>query len=414
MPYWGKMFRKLFSLFLILFLCVSCGKKEEEEIIQEIEYIDPVKDVFIFGEVDEYLQDRIRKANADNDYKNYQFEMLEKGVYTDALNDIDGNTVDLSSYDRFILEVVSVECSHCKRQLAVIPELIEDIDIPFIQYFDVGTKEEIEDLYEEQGISIPEKLIVISSDDGMKAYIRDVLGIKQYPTMIAFEKGKVMFDAIGEANESSFESLMKIAYEDPLDMEYLRQIMKTNRSVDDLKSDLGDENLKKLEDLDHDDYTLDLTFQLMGKKLDFSKISNRKSEVYMNQIDDFSVYEDKKLVLIYTYLRDNSETDKVKFINDLISGDDENEYIVILIEGLESSSAALKNMPIGFNCPVVSVLGYMPDDFYHFGLIAYPTAVFVDKGTFVGAYSDIENKEKLAEAIHLFLSDESIAYKRNN
>ena len=120
------------------------------------------------------------------------------------------------------------------------------------------------------------------------------------------------------------------------------------------------------------------------------------------------------MTLFFTYLRDNSETEKVKQINELISSDEGIEYIVVLIEGLESSSAALKDMKIGFSCPVVSVLGYMPDDFFGFGLIAYPTAVFVDRGTFTGAYSDIESKEKMAEAISLFLSDECIAYRRNN
>ncbi|MEE3409605.1 MAG: hypothetical protein VZQ95_09445, partial [Erysipelotrichaceae bacterium] len=128
----------------------------------------------------------------------------------------------------------------------------------------------------------------------------------------------------------------------------------------------------------------------------------------------FSVYENEKLVLLYTYLRDNSETEKVEFINDLMKQESDEKYIVILVEGLESSSFALKNMSVRFNCPVVSVLGRMPEDFFNFGLANYPTAVFLDKGTFTGAYSNIESKEKYTEALGIFLGDQCIAYKSNN
>jgi thiol-disulfide isomerase/thioredoxin len=409
------MTRKIISLFLILCLW-GCQKQIPEETVCEEEYIDPLKDVFIFDELDDSLKEKIKKANCNNDYKNYQFEMLGKGLPDQVLTDIIGNEVDLKSKDRFYLEVVSVECSHCRKQLGVIADLVKDSDIPFIQYFNVGNKEEILDLYADQNIEIPEKLTVISEEESMKDYVKNELGLRQYPTLIAFDKGKAVFTVTGEIDEESFEAIEEISYKDPLDMDLIQEKRKLNRSVEDLIGDLSEENIAKLEALDHDDYSRELTYQLMGKKLDFNEISNRKSEVYINQIDDFSVYEDKKPVLIYTYLRDNSEAEKekVKFINELISGNDDVEFIVVLIEGMESSSAALKNMDIGFGCPVVSVLGRMPDDFFRFGLIAYPTAVFVDKGTFTGAYSDIESKEKLAEAIDLFLSDESIAYKRNN
>ena len=48
------MIRKILTLFLLCLLFTGCSeeKKEEENIPQEtIDYIDPVKDVFIFGEL---------------------------------------------------------------------------------------------------------------------------------------------------------------------------------------------------------------------------------------------------------------------------------------------------------------------------------------------------------------------------
>ena len=93
---------------------------------------------------------------------------------------------------------------------------------------------------------------------------------------------------------------------------------------------------------------------------------------------------------------------------------DQPEAIRELVEGFESSSAALNNMSVKFRCPAVSMLASIPKDLFGFGLVNYPTAVFVDRGVFTGAYSNIESKEKFAEACELFISDGSIAYKRNN
>ena len=65
------MTRKIISLFLILCLW-GCQKQIPEETVFEEEYIDPVKDVFIFDELDDSLKEKIKKANCNNDYKNYK------------------------------------------------------------------------------------------------------------------------------------------------------------------------------------------------------------------------------------------------------------------------------------------------------------------------------------------------------
>ena len=419
-----KMNKFLYILFLSLFVLVSCTQKEieenkETEAVEKDIYIDPVRDVFIFGELQETLKEEIKTANGHAEYSNYQFKMLQKELYEQPLHDIEGNEIILSQYDNLVLEIVSVQCSHCMKQLHVLSKLIEGKDITFVQYFNVGKKEDILDMYQKEDVQIDDRMILIGEDEGMKDYVKNILGVKSYPTLLSFKDGKVSFDATGEADETSFSMFLKLGFDEIIDVHELKdedgnELLSLSRSIDDVKNDLSLENREKLEALDHDDYTCQLTYQLMGKKVDFSLISNSYSEVYMNEVDDFSLYEEEKLVLIYTYLRDNSETDKVEFINDLIKDDDDIQAIVVLIEGLESSSAALKNMKIRFLCPVVSILGRMPDAFYSFGLAAYPTAVFIDKGVFTGAYSMIESKEKFAEAKDLFLSENCIAYKRNN
>ena len=408
---------KKFLTVLMIVLLAACTKEDTEPVKEE--YIDPVKDVFIFAEADSFLQERLKEANNGFDYRNFQFEMLFKDIYEKEITDIEGNTYDLSQYENVILQIVSVECEHCHRQIEIIDELVNETDALFIQYFNVGTAPEIKNLYHELYQKIPEDICIVERDEGIKDYIKDYLKIEKYPTMICFKNGKVSFCAEGETDPETFIRINQIGFTDVIRKEELidaqgRDLLSLCHSKEDVKNSLSIENQKKIETLDHDSYTEDLTYQLIGNSLDFSRTGGSSSDIYISDISDFMPYEKEELVLIYTYLRDNSETDKVDFINELIDSNSSVKYIVVLIEGAESSSAALRNMNTGFHCPVVSVLGYMPDDFFRFGLIAYPTAVFVEKGVFAGAYSDIENKEKFNQAIEMFLGEGSLAYKKNN
>ncbi|MCR4633682.1 MAG: hypothetical protein K5648_06100 [Erysipelotrichaceae bacterium] len=421
-----RSYKKLTLLLAALFL-VSCAAKDvpvipEEEVPADIvsdDFIAPVNDVFLFSKLDEDLQKRIKTANCDADYENYQFKMLGKDVCEEKFTDINGNQVDFKHLGTFYLEVVSVECSHCKKQLAVIEDLVSGQDRPFLQYFNVGEKDEILSFYEEQDVSMSSEITVLSHDDVLEEYLRHKVGIKKYPTLLCFAEGKLCFSSVGEVDEEAFEMIESLCFEEPVDIASLKDeggelLIDASRSSEDVWNDLSKENQEKIESLDNDDYTKDLTLKLMGKRVDFSRVVPGQGDMYYSQVDDFKHYEKEDLILLYTYLRDNSETDKVAFINELIDLNDGNRYIVVLVEGLESSSVALRNMDAVFHCPVVSVLGRMPEQFFDFGLVGYPTAVFIDHGVFTGAYSNIEDKEKFALSKLMFLSGDSIARRSNN
>ena len=70
-------------------------------------------------------------------------------------------------------------------------------------------------------------------------------------------------------------------------------------------------------------------------------------------------------------------------------------------------------MDIRFDCPVVSLSARVPDDLTRVGYISYPSAAFVDNGVFSGVYSNIQ-QDAFKNALEWFLSDRSIAYKKNN
>ena len=414
---------KLFLCALIIFCLSACQKDPEpqdnktEKDTEKEEYIDPVRDIFIFDKLDPELKNSLKEANGNKDLQNYQFKMLFNDQFDAKLTDINGNEVSLDDCDQFIMEIASVECSHCRKQLHIIDAFNEENDITFIQYFDIGTEEEIRKIYEEEGIDIEDDQIIITRNDDLHAYFKK-LGLKAYPTLVLFNDHKISFVGQGSLDLPALRKAKEIGFTDLIKQEDLcneegESYLDLSRSVDDVRNDLSKENLNALKQLDNDDYTVDVTLKLMGKKVDLSKSSNKDNDSYINEVKDFTKYEDKKLVLLYTYLKDINDTDKITYINELIDSDDDVQYVVVLVEGFESVSNFIRQMP-RINCPVISTLAALPDDLYGFGIIDYPTAMFVDKGTITGVYSHVENKDKFEVAKLLFLSDDCIAYKRNN
>ena len=411
------MIKKILLLILLL-LCVSCAKEEDTNDNGK-EYIEPVRDLLLYDQVDEKLQERLKKANNDSYFQNYQFEMLFKEAYPDALTDINGNPFRFEEHENVWLEIVSVNCGHCREQLAYVNEMLAFEDVTFVQYFNVGTAEEIRELYASQDLEIPENLTVIAKDASMRSYVSGTLKAKMYPTLVAFRNGTVSFVNAGEIAAEDLPVIHEICFENTIRPEELvdkkgNDLLSLNHSVDDVKASLSTENLQSLKELDNDDKTEELTLSIIGSSCDYQKKNAHGSSAYINEVNDFAYYQDKKTVFIYTYLRDNSETDKVKFINELIGSDDGYSYVVVLMEGLESSSAALKNMNVSFHCPVVSSLASMPSDLLKIGLVNYPTAIFVDEGVFTGVYSNIQDAETFKKALRLFISEESLAYVDNN
>ena len=411
------MLKKIFIV-LISFILVSCATNNEEEKIVD-EYIAPVKDVFLFDELDNDLKQRIRNANGNSAFQNYQFYMLDKSIYENDLLDINGNVINFNNYDSFILEVLSTTCSHCKDSLENNLDSLLDLDVTIIQYFNVGDVDDIKNLYEDIDRSIPSNIIVIGKDEGLDDYLRHDIGIERYPTLISYIDNKISFSSIGDMDEESFKSYYEISFNNPLKKEDLidsegNDLLSLNRSVDDVKNDLSIENQNKINDLDNDGYTIEATYKLMGKSVDFTKMSNDKSSPYISEVDDFTIYEDSDLVLLYTFLKDETQSERIEYINELIASNDEVEYLLILIEGIDNSSSAYKKMDIKANCPVVSVEGYIPQDFFIIGITSYPTVLFIRNGVYTGAYSNIENTIKFNQAIEMFLGDNCISLVRNN
>ena len=419
------MLKKLLIVLLSLLL-ISCEKeviedKKEEEII-ESKFIDPIKDVFLCDELNENIKNRwmeIINTDGGRGINNYQIEMLFKDIYEGELIDINGNTVDLNSYDKLVFNFVSTECGTCKQEISeCINDLVNEYeDVTFIQYFGIGEKEDILNMYSSLNVTIPDNLIIIAHNDDFHNYMKYDLKAEMYPTFVFFNAQKVSLVLTSKLSLKAYKKAYDLAFENPIRIEELINkdgiyLFDLNRTVQDVKNDLSKENQEKVNYLDDPiyTYTSETTYKLMGKKLDFSNTLEGNLNV-ISEIDDYSYYEDKELVLIYETLN-GDDADKINFINSLIS--DDKEYIVVLIEGFESQTYYYENSEVKFNCPVVSNLGYMPRGFYSVGIIDYPTCIFIKEGTFTGAYGVIESIDKFNYALNTFLGENSIALKVNN
>lgn len=400
-------------LICLLTLLCSCSREDKKN---QIEYIEPVKDFFVFGELDEDLAERIRSAGEGKEFRNFQFTMLEKEIYSQTVSDIHGEPVNLDGYEKVYFDIVSVKCSHCRKMLHQLSEVSFDSDTLFVQYFNVGDATAITELYEAEGLTMRDDIITIPHNDELEDYIRYDLRIENYPTLITFKDGRVTFSVIGEFGKERWTEIDDIGFEHPIQREelcddqgnYLPDLIRT---VDDVKESLSQENQTKLEELG--DQSEDLTLKRMGKKVSFEIYRNTNSDIYLNEIDDYSEYADKDLVLFYEYLNGRDVSESVSLIDELIAMDPETEYIVILDEGSGSSSSALKNSGLHYQCPVISMLTSIPDDFIDYEIATYPTAVFIEKGTVTGVCTELDTV-RYQKAKQIFLGEECIARIENN
>lgn len=415
---------KRFSIILLIVLLTACQNKEADVVVnkkEEIkEYLNPIKDKVLFDEItNPKTKTRIKVANGNKDYQNYQFKMFNKPSYNGELVDINGNVVNLMNIKTYVLEIVSVECSHCKKLITNHMGKMLDSSYPLIQYFNVGNKQDIYDFYSELGIKMPNNAIIVEHDDDMQDYIKNTIQISNYPTLVSYVNNSVTFDSYGELEDIELNEYYNISFKETLTKNELvnakgEDILSLDWSLEDVEHSFSKENLEKIDGINNDEYTKELVFKLVGSKVNFDVISNDKNDIYVNEIDDYSYYKDKDLVIFYTFFKKDEDFERIKFINELIALHDEYEYIAVLIEGFDTSSKMYRSYDSKLNCKVVSNLGYMPDDFYKVGIANYPTAVFVEKGTFTGGYSNINSIDNYEKALDMFFGENSIALKSNN
>lgn len=404
------MIKKILPVLLVLFIC-ACEPKQE---VVKPEYIEPINNVDIIDYVSKDDRDLLYKANGNKDFNNRQFKMLNTNIYDKELIDINGNTINQLDFKKVLLEVISVDCEHCQRTIKNSLDIMDDPSITYIQYFNVGTKPEIEELYRESDLSFKDNIIIIERSQEFEDYLRYDVGLELYPTLLAYDNGKICFASEGEKDIDELETFIDFCFNSSEILNKYLAFIDEDRDINDVRNSLSKENIDKIKHIDNDDRTLDNTLKLIGSSVDFTSINKSHNDSYVNTVDDYGSYQNEDLVLIYTYLRELKDFEKVEYINSLVRSNDDVKYIVVMIEGIDSSSQYYQQMNIRFDCPVASVLSDIPNDFNRLGFSKYPSALFIEKGTYVGAYSNIDSIDNFNYAIDIFFGEDSIALKSNN
>ncbi len=404
---------KKFLILLLVLFCIGCSsnivKQEETSDTKEdsTKFIDPISDDALFSYLNDETKTILKNAN-DGDVDNTVLNNLGKTIPEYSFQSYDGLNINLSDYKdkKVIFEVVSTTCSHCMQQAKLYNEQIVDSlnDIIFMQYFINGDSDSINSFYKEIGEEVPSNEIILFKNQEFTDYIVSNCNFEATPTFYFFNQGSLSFEFVGTINLEAFEKLYSVAFENAITLDNLVDnegvsIFKYQRSVDDVKDDLGEDNIAKISELDNDGKTLELTLKNIGKTFDFynqlDDESNYTSEVtFTNYING-----DVMIVMINEY-----DEEILSMLNTFYNN---NKDISLIVVNMSDSNNI--NMANYLYAPVASIMNQVPEILNSGKLGTYPSCVFIKDSIITGVYSNIDSLDNLLKAKNLFLTDESIA-----
>ncbi|GEM_PF-3248586 len=415
--------RSLSKLFIILILLISLGGcKEKEAETGEYEYIAPANDSNLFSYLNKDAKELLFVANSGESLSDAQMDLFQSKITDLTVEDINGNMVTLSDYDdcKLVFEIVQVGCSHCKLQITQYNETIISghPELTFIQFFATGDRDSIINFYAENGLAIPENVVVLLPNDDLLEYVLNI-GVEYAPTLLCFDDGLVTWAAEGVASPSEFDRFYSVAFERTFNFANLtdeegNSLFIDRRSPEDVKNDLSDYNVAQIELLDNDGVTPELCYELIGQNCDYSKVftATLSSEPSIS----YDGYEEKDVALLYLYMTGLEDTDRncLDTVNKIIAKNPDLSFIAMIIDEDVSSYAKYLQYGIKLDCPVISSESTMPQDFSKIGAYNFPTVVFIEKGTMTGAYSSYSDSGDFSKAKELFIGEKSVAHLDNN
>ncbi len=394
--------KKLVLVLLCLVLC-SCTKTNEE-----ITYIEPVNDLYLFDYLKEDVQDVLFKANGYDTVENNYLKMIGEKLPEDLeVETYDGSILNFNDLKdkTVILEAVANWCTHCQDQTKNNNPDLEDMDdVVFIQYFNVGDKEEIKTFYEEIEMEIPDNIIIIPHDDNLKEYV-DSLHPLYYPSFFIYRNGILFFATSASLTYDDYAIIRSIDNIDLLD-ENGQDVRNLLRDRYALYDDLSIDDQAFVDSLSSDNKSLLLNN--IGKKVDYSDTYIFHNNDLYN-ISDLSFYQDKNVIFYYLMLDGEDDQQKVDDLNTFISENKNLEVIAVLSEGSHSSIFFYEGLERQIDAVVTTSDSDLPKVIYNFDFETYPAFVFVEKGTITGAlYQEDLN---INDYLIYFFGEEAIAHQ---
>jgi len=421
--------KKLLTLLTVLLFLTGCGSNSTKSASKEIDTSKYIDRAVLVNYVD-FLNDETKaivKAadTTENGISNKDLLRLGKPLCAIKVTDYNGkelNFVDLQN-KKVILEVVAEWCGNCQSQAKnLTPKLLETLpsDVVFIQYFNVGTVDQINEFYKKLEMPVPSNIIILPQNDELKNYLTNDLLLEYYPSFLFFNNGILTWSSWGDFTSDSYKKVEDIAFKNPLDLSKLvdndgNTIFANGRSTADVMEDLSEESINKLKAIDPkgNNASLNTTLKIIGTPIDYSKISKvDKNDTPL--IEDFSKYKDEDVIVLYTTIDPDYIESDYKLFNEIIAANPDQKFIVLLKQTDEGTKNNIKYNNEIVGAEVSMGEANVPDDLLDLQIDRVPVAVFVEKGVVTGAITAIENADMVKNNISVFFGDGSVALKSNN
>lgn len=404
-----------------MFLLCACSSNKvdvnydenNKDVISASNFIEPTSEDNIFEYLNDDTKDLLYKANDDKDVDTSVLKNLGKDLLEGTFIDYSGNTINLSDYkdSKLVIEVVAYWCSHCKEQaLKYNEDLLNNMDdVIFIQYFASGDKEEIEAFYKDIDLDVPSNIIIGINDDDLTNNIILNYSLEYTPTFFFFNKGELNWESVGTISSDQYNLFKDVAFNNALDLSTLKDadgkdILDYIRDEEDVKNDLSSANYTKLEALDNDGYTVDLTLKYIGSNANLlNQLSDDSSFTAEANLEN---YNNSELIVIFI---DEYNNNYIDLINNFTANN--KDINVVVVNNSDENNDTIANL---LDAPLVSIMNQVPEIFNEISFSSYPSALFIKEGTITGVYSNIKSSDKLLEAYNIFLTDNSVALLANN
>lgn len=416
--------KKILVLLLLVISLFGCSKKEDTNNTVDTNDDKYIKPAIVVNYVD-YLNYDLKTLfqslqTREDGITNKDVSRLGKSLIDITTTDYYGNEIDFNDFKdkKIVLEVVAEWCNNCQSQSKTFSDkLIESLpdDVEFVQYFNVGNTQQIEEFYKEIDKEVPSNITILPENEEIKNYLVNDLKLEYYPTFLFFDNGILTWSTWGELSAQNYSRVEDTAFNNHIDLGKLvdnngESIFNNGRSTDDVAADLSDINKEKLKAIDSDgkDASYNTTLNVIGRTVDYSKINEIDLED-TPLIEDYLKYQNEDTIVFFTVLDSEVQND-YQIINQIISDNPSYKYIVLLKEGTDN--VTYNNEIIG--AEVSMSKANVPADLLDLKIERIPTAIFVEKGVITGGIAAIDNAEKVTNNISLFFGDGAIALTKNN
>lgn len=379
-------------------------------------YITPINDINYFNNLNDELKEELSKVYSDG-CQNCYIDMLNETLVDLKLNDFYGNEIDFNSFNdkKVVFEIVQKSCEHCLAETRLMEDILdEESDVTFIEYFAYGTIDEIKDFYNRAGVSIPKNLIIIPENKELSNYFLGI-GVEDTPTFMFYENNVLKLAVIGDTSYARYYNCYKIAYESDFSKDKLTNneginVLSLYRGIDDVLEDIY-VNRNKLALLGDAE---DLTANIIGKPVLFNTLYEKEEDALIN-IESYSKYINKPLVVFYIAdIIDNLENN-VKLINSFVEEHNKLNVLTILVDNDDlHTSQTYIDLGLKLESDVVSKTGFIPQSFVDTLINEYPSVVYIQDNIFMGGIRNIQDLDSINLGYDTFIGEQSIALIENN